>query len=222
MTNLVTPEKLYSIWYTHLNRQRGIAFSKQIKNFDKIRERPYWKDFERCAQFINRNNGQVDAELYVESLFNFFNGNVKTDILATLKSIQIYKAFLNSREKLNDEDFIKSEILRSLNFILAYCKKHKLNDIYEYFIEDLNLIPTMFRHLNGKSISLYFLACFDNIELIVCNFPPDVIHDYYPNFFNDFKLYRSRVINKISLNKLRINLEKIIKNNLETSLKPTN
>jgi len=206
---MITAEDIYRIWHKETNLAKGRRV-KTVKNFSKAKSKDTWQYFEFCAGFINRNAGHVNEILYIRSLAKYFDGWFDPRFLGTPKVIKIYKDYIKELESHSSKKQIKEAILRSIKTVVQYCKSKELKDLYEYMSDDLYLIPTSLKHLNGGAISVYFLAAVPNILDIFEAYPKDCIDDYIPDFVENYSVYRSRIISKDELNKISENLEYII------------
>lgn len=190
---MTSAEQLYQIFHKETNLVKGINV-RLVQNFDNIKSSKYWPFFESASNLINRNNGHIDATLYIRSLAIFFKGWFNPEFLTSRKSITIYKNYLEQQEQEMSEEFIKSEIVRSVKFIAQFCIENNLNELSDYLSHDINMIPTLMKHIVAGSISYYYLACLDSLLMIIDSYPQDAKDDYLPNFEQKLNIFRSRII----------------------------
>jgi hypothetical protein len=207
----VTPEDCYRQWHKEVQRKRGINV-KPVKNFNNAKKKSYWSSFEAFANLCNRNNGQVNYKLYITALVEHHGGYFDPSILPSRKSIKIYKSFIKEQEMSSSPEYIKNAIFTSLKFVISYCTKNNIDTLDQYLSEDLHLIPTPLRHHNAGSVSLYFLACIKNYDMILASYTAGIAGDYIPDFKESYPLYRVRVLNTNlkEVTNLANNLEKIL------------
>lgn len=208
-SQLISPEDIYRVYHREVNAAVGRSV-RTVKNFDKIKSNPAWAHFERCAQFVNRNNGQVDYRIYLRALAIYFQGWFDPKHLTGSKSIAIYRSYINDRETQHSPEAIKRLLLTSIDFVVSYCKKHELSSLSQYLSEDLNLIPTIAKHYSAGSVSTYFLAAIEDFIYMLDNYPSDVVYDYFSSFKTDYTSHRMRLIHTPELHKISKNLALII------------
>ena len=206
---MTTPEQIYALFHKETNLVKGRAV-KAVKNFDKARMKDSWKHFEYCAGFINRNAGHVDVELYIKALARHFEGWFDPNHLGSPKSIKIYREYVDELAKHSSKEEIRMSVLKSIKFVVEYCQDRGIRDIYEYMSEDMYLIPTVLKHLNAGSISMYFIAAVPNSRDVINAYPKDCRDDYIPNFNEEYPVYRMRVLATDSLDKVCSNMETIV------------
>jgi hypothetical protein len=206
---VTSPEELYSLFLIEVNAIKNVHV-RRCKNFDKAKQKDDWKFFEGLAGLINRNNGQIDATLYIRGLAKYFNGWFKPEILVTRKAITIYKDYIKNIEDECDPTKIKQNIIDSIRFIIYFCKKHQINCLEDYLSHDLYLIPSVLKHLNAGSISLYFFANVPNIQIYLANYPQDTLNEYFDKYRPKFDVFRMRVVNNKELKKIMDGVSVII------------
>jgi hypothetical protein len=203
-----TAEDIYRIYHKEVNLAAG-RHVKTVKNFDKAKAKNTWVHFEKCAGFINRNRGQVNPDIFIKSIAEYYEGWFDPKYLTGHKSIRNYKEYVKKRETEASPEHIRSELLRSIAFIAEYCKPKKI-DFFQYLAEGQYMIPTVLKHYNAGSVSIYFLCALGGFRDILNGFPPDVTYDYLPNFEEDYPVKRMRIISNPKTKKISENIEIII------------
>lgn len=202
----INAENLYQVFHRETNLVKGINV-RTVQNFENIKSTKYWPFFESAANLINRNNGHIDPTLFIKSLAIYFKGWFNPEFLASRKSITIYKEYIAQQEQEMSEEFIKSEIIRSIKFIALFCIEHNLNELSDYLSHDINLIPTIMKHIVAGSISYYYLASIESLMMIIDGYPKDTKDDYLPNFEEKLNSFRSRIIFNSNLKQFTSNIE---------------
>jgi len=205
----LTAEDLYQIYHKETNFAAGRPV-RQVKNFENAKKKTTWKHFELLASFVNRNCGQIDGRLYVKSLATFFEGYFDPSLFCTPKATKIYKEYITEISMEATPESIKKHLLRSIKFIVKYCRQKNIKNLCEYMNEDMYFIPTSLKHLDAGSISMYFLAAIKNLRVYIDSYPIDCKMDYLPNFDEDYSKYRMRLISVRDLKKIWDNVEEII------------
>lgn len=203
--NEINAEQIYNLFHKETNLVKGRPV-KSVVNFENAKSASHWPFFVRCADFINRNSGQVDYKIYIRALAKYFNGWFDPKLLGSQQSIKIYKNYLNQIEDEKNPEFIKGSIISSTKFVIEYCQQHNIICLDDYLNEDNLLIPTVIKHLNAGSISFYFLACIKNFNIIFESYPSDCKKDYFPNFVEKYSLFRTRIVANPELLKISQNI----------------
>jgi len=207
----ITPEYCYELWRKCTMAHKGINVRKQ-KNFDKARNRDDWTYFISFANLCNRNSGHINPVIFMTALANQYSGYFNPTLLASRKSIKIYKAYVTELEKTTSKKEIKEQILSSIKFIVKYSKVNNLS-FEAYLSENMEMIPTIFKHVSSGSVSLYLLACIQNFDIMVeTGYPKDMSTEYLPKFKNEYPVYRMRVldIDDKTLRKIINNISEIV------------
>lgn len=205
---MTSPEDIYRIYHREVNLAAGRKV-RTVKNFDKAKAKDSWVHFEKCAGFINRNKGQVNPEIYVKSIAEYYEGWFDPKFLTGHKSIRNYKEYIKAKEEESNPEHIKIELMRSIAFISKYCKSKSI-EFDQYLGEGHYLIPTVLKHYNAGSISIYFLCALNGFGDILNSFPQDMVFDYLPNFKEEYPIKRMRIINNPDTRKISENLEIVI------------
>ena len=210
---MITPEQIYQKWFEELNKTRGVKFSRKIKNFEKIKSSERWKYFEACSNLVNRNINQLDYNLYIEALFDFYKTYFNPQFLVSRKSLAIYRSYIDLKETTESPEQIKQSILSSIRFVTTFCKENEIKNFGQYLNYGAFTIPVILQHYISGSISLYFLAAIPDFILIANgSYPKDVITDYLKKDFVDkYHTFRARIVfHKQNLGPLFNNIEEII------------
>jgi len=206
-------EEIYSLWHKEIFKAKG-KHVRPIKNFDKARNSGKWKYFEGFSSFLERNNGYIDPDIYMRALAEHFKDFFPPAVLGSQKSIKIYKDYQKQMEEDSNFDSIRKEIIDSIKFIVKFSRKNKLKTLSEYISHDMYLIPSILKHYDAKSISMYFIACIDNFPIMMTNYAADVVADYGKEVKEKYDLYRIRVMSsddtKILAQKVSIVIEKYL------------
>ena len=132
-------------------------------------------------------------------------------MLAHPKGIKIYRQTVKLKNLSINPDEIYNSSLKSIKFIIQYCKENNIKQLDHYIFEDQYLIPTIAKHYLAGSICKYCVALIPNISNIIKGFPTDVSRDYFNEFISDYNSTRTLVIDNIKLRKISDNLDNIFK-----------
>lgn len=174
------------------------SYPRRLKNPLESKYMEYENDFKNFIQFVHKNNGFVNWQLYIECLAEFYKGWFSPTILTKQKAIKIYRNYVNERKFDNPLESVK----KSLKFVFKYMLDHHINSLEEYLTENQYLIPTMAVHHSAGSISSYFLCIFKDIKSIVNSFPQDIKDEFFSNFFDDYELIRAKLLRNKTLRKI--------------------
>lgn len=212
----MTAETIYKIWHKETFKAKGTNV-REVKNFDKAKSKPSWDYFENFVYFMERNNGSLDLTLYMEALANYYGGYFNPSMLGTQQSIKIYKDYIKQKkiDVENDEADIRKEILKSIKFIVGFCKERNLGSLEEYISHDMYLIPSILKHYNAGSISPFFLACIENLDIILTSYPKDAVREYVSDFRDWYVRYSIMIRTNEDCKKISDNLEIIIEKYLK-------
>jgi hypothetical protein len=216
MSNGVTAEECYAEWHRAIQLSRGIHV-RTMKNFKNARAKDTWIYFEKFARLCNKNAGQMDYKLFFVALVDHFKGYIPPKEIPTMKSIKIYKSYVRSLNLDNDPNKVKESLLNSLRFVIIFMIENDMEKLDDYVLHNQHIIPSVFKHYNAGSISIHFLCSIPNFDTMIKSYPQDVVSEYIPNFEEDYKVYRSRLMaheDKTVQNVIN-NLEVLLKRALE-------
>jgi hypothetical protein len=188
---------------------------RPVKSFDKAKEKAYWSYFEMFSSMIERNGGQVDGKIFIKALAQHHEGWFDPKVLCKPKSIKIYKEFVHESKNASSRERIREHILRSLKFLVEFCKENDINNLYDYASDGEYMIPSLMKHLKAGSISMYFVACLDWIPERARTYPPDVMKEYIPDFKEQYEVHRIRIITSEAVEDIRTRMDQVF----ETVLK---
>ena len=111
------------------------------------------------------------------------------------------------------DEYIKENIMKSLKYLVKYCRDNNINSFEEYFIEGMYVLPAIAKDLNSGNISKYILACMNDATAMLDTFPPDVKQEFFTEFIEEYPKLRLRVISSKdkSVKDLSLNFSKIFK-----------
>lgn len=217
--NRVTAEEIYNEYHKQtFYAQKGI-YPKAIKNFDKQKEKDAWAYFERFANMVNDNGGQIDYKLYIHALTKFYQGRFNPKMLSHPKGIKIYRNYVNVLNSTVDDDKIVDSALRGIQFSINYCLENGIPDFDGYVFENQNLIPTLAKHFRAGSICKFYLALIPNIKLIIGGFPADVQRDYFETFLSEYTTTRALTIAQPKLRNISDNIESLFNSLVKERMK---
>lgn len=188
---MYSPHELYEIWHSEINLFND-RYVRKMVNFQKFNNSSKKIYFDKCCVFLNNNN--VNPTLYFRSIIDYHNGYVRDySILGSLKSVNIYNKYM---KQYHDTDIdIQNELKNSIIYVCQYMIDKKYNDFDKYLEEDKYLIPRMIKHLSEGKISLYFISLIPNMEVVIENYPKDVILTYLKNNYKQkLQLFRTRAL----------------------------
>jgi hypothetical protein len=207
----VTPETIYNEYHKQTFYYSKGMYPKTITNFTKIKSSDNWHYYERFAKMVNDNNGQIDYRMFIQSLAEFYGGRFNPKMLSHPKGIKIYRQSVKLKNMTIDKDDIYNSCLKSIKYIVAYCKEKKYTNLDQYLFEDQYLIPTIARHYLAGSICRYFVAMIPNITSIINGFPSDIRRDYFNDFIEGYNTTRAMVIENNKLRKISDNMDSVFK-----------
>ena len=214
----VSPEEVYECWLRISLQRKGIC-PRKVKDFSKARARDSWKMFEKCADFINRNDGQIELQKYMSALSAKLDGRVDPKVLGTLFSSKVYREYVARMEQETSEAFIFDEIKRSVKFVVEFILEEKLQSFSDYLNVGSMMFPMVLKHLRGGSISWYMVACIPSFDMVVSCYPVDVMKDFFPDFEEKYALFRNRVVaqkKNAFLNNVERIIDEVVKKKLMT------
>ena len=171
--------KIYSYYRDKYMMTTKKCHARAITNWDSVEAKETYIYFKRFATMVQKSGGQINYQLYIDSLFDHFKGGFNVKNIGTQSSLGIYKRYINNINKLSDATEVYTNVVKSLKFIINYCVDNNINDFNEYFILNYNTFPTVVLHYNSGSISQGCFALIPNIVNRVNSFPTDVINDYF-------------------------------------------
>ena len=215
---MITPEECYAYWHKEYHSFEGKTV-RAIKNFSKAKQRDYWGDFELFAQMVNRNNGKLNYKIFITALADQFGGYFHPCNLNKRRSLKIYRAYIKEKEANHSNQGIKDNIIRSLRFTIKFCIDNGIDNFYQYITHDMELIPSLLKHLNAGSTSPYFLALVPDLDMMLDSYPADVVSDFGSDLKINYSVYRTKIIHmedkliKNLINNFELQFEILIKSN---------
>ena len=132
--------------------------------------------------------------LRVLSGVGFLRPGVNPCNLTKRRSLKIYRAYIKEKEINNSSTTVKDNVFRSMKYIVNYCHENKLKNFNDYLRENMYMIPTILKHLNAGSISVHFLACIPDFDLMLKSYPNDVVQEFGKDIQENYSVYRMRII----------------------------
>lgn len=208
----VTPEQCYNVYHIETNLANGRRV-RAIKNFDKARKRDDWSYFVSFSQKCNRNAGILNYETFISILAKHYNGWFSPKSLISPKSIKLYKSYIRKQELSTSDESIKANILKSLKYLVKYCKENNFNSFEQYLMEGTYVVPTMAKDLNSGNVSKYLFACVSDMVSILESYPSDIRSEFFTEFIEEFSKLRLRVMSNDdkSIKDLSMNFSTIFK-----------
>ena len=205
----ITPEDIYSTWHREVFRVQGKRV-RGVKNFANAQAKDNWVYFVRCADMVNRNCGQIDYRIFVQSLAEYYEGWFDPARLIARSSIKIYKTHTAITENRVKEHDVHTSLCKSIDFIATYCVENDLKEFCDYLSEGQHLIPTILKHYYSGSVSINLLASINSFELIVDSYPKDVVSEYIGENKEKMQKARSRILVYDKTRKIAEKLEDVI------------
>lgn len=212
MMKEITPEQCYNVYHKETNLVGGRRV-RAIKNFDKARERDDWSYFVSFAQKCNRNAGILNYETFISILAKHYKGWFPPKSLVSAKSIKLYKSYIRQQDLSTSDANIKANIMKSLKYLVKYCKESNISSFDQYLMEGTYVVPTMAKDLNSGNVSKYLFACVSDMDSILETYPSDVRSEFFTEFTEEFSKLRLRVMSNDdkSIKDLSMNFCKIFK-----------
>jgi hypothetical protein len=212
MKKEVTPEQCYNWYHIETNAAKNRRV-RSIKNFDKARGRDDWSYFVSFARKCNRSAGLINARIFISVLAKHYSGWFHPKCLVSQKSIKIYKSHVKKQDLTTSDPHIKDNILKSLKYLIKYCKENDIDSFEEYFVEGMYVVPTIAKDLNSGNISKYLFACVPDAVSMLDTFPKDIKEEFFTEFIEEHSQLRMRVLSNKdkSIKDLSTNFSKIFK-----------
>ena len=183
---MITTEEIYSEYRKQtIHTTKGI-YPRNIVNWEKIKKKPNWIFYERCAQMINNSAGQINHKRYIKILAEHYNTIFDPKLLCSMKSIRIYRNNITISNLSNDIEEIYEQIKKSIKFITNYCIMNDINNVDEYILENRYTLPTLAKHYNSGDISEYFLNIIPD-GILKSVYPPDIFEDFFGKYSDNYK-----------------------------------
>lgn len=203
----ISPEDIYKYYHYETNSASG-RLVRMVKKFDNAKAKDTWIYFEQCATLLNRNK-MINLRTYLKAISQHFEGWFDPKILVSPKGIKIYKQHIKKLDNESSPKVIKISILKSIKYVVRYCKLNELKTFSDYLNHDMYLIPPLCKHFDTENISPYFLACIQGIEFTLGSYPKDCIEDYMSKYLKS-NVYRTRIVAINELYNISQNLDQII------------
>lgn len=205
-----TPEQLYSVYHREaVLRTRGFA-PRPIVHFDNIKSKPEWKWLEKTADLVNNSNGLIDPEQYIKILVEFYKGFFPLERMCHITSLKLYRTRIDADNVCTDIERIKKLISENIRFVVDFCVGRGIMDFDSYLIDDIELIPSMARHLSSGGVSVFLLALIQKIDGALSSYPVDVRREYFSDFIKRKESLRRLMITDGVLRRLSENIEPFI------------
>lgn len=167
--------------------------------------------------------GNVDIDLYLKSLVEYYEGFFDPEFLTNMAAIKIYKAYKKEHENKNTEENIKKEIFSSTKFVYEFCTEREIS-FDQYFHQDECIIPIVAKHIESGMVSNFFMSCFPDKWANFDNYQKDIVQDYLGNIQQKLQKSRSIILTYDKLEKIAKTLnttfpqkiEKFLSDRLET------
>lgn len=208
-------EEIFNIWRREgiMAKNPSVPWVKDTSNFDNAKSKQSWKHFEMFASIMNRNSGLIDCERYIRFLSRQMKGLFNPVDLCSRKSIALYKKMLEAEKMESSPDMIEAKLRKSIVFIVNFCVERKLKSFEEYLMDDMEMIPSVFKHVSSGQVFFEVFACINEILKYTNRIPNDVLNEYFisrEQFFHDNNRDRMRINNNERLKKLAQNFVKIV------------
>jgi len=208
----VTPEDCYNYFHQETNAVGGRRV-RAVKNFDKAHERDDWSYFESFAQKCNRNGGMLNPKTFITILAKHYGGWFHPKSLISQKSIKLYKSYMRKQDMVTTDESIKANIMKSLKYVVTYCRDNDLNSFEDYFLDGCYVVPQMARDLNAGNISKYMYACMPDADSMLDSYPKDIKEEFFLEFIEEYPKLRMRIMSSKdkTVKNLSVNFSKIVK-----------
>lgn len=218
----MTPEHIYELYHRYaILKTKGVV-PRPVSDFSRIKASGDWIHLERAARVLSNSNGNVDPELFIETLVNFYKGFFPLERLTHITSFKIYSTKVELINSAHDIADVKRLISANVDFVVKFCVETGIFDLDGYLRHDIDLIPSMAVHLGSGRISVYFLACVNDLMRVVSEYPPDVVEEYLRDFLTKREGLRRSVLFDGSIRKFSDNMEKVIAHKIKQRRDGTN
>jgi hypothetical protein len=212
MKKTITPEECYNLYHKKTNEVQGRRV-RSIKNYENAQKRDDWSYFVSFAKKCNRNAGMLNPETFISILAKHYKGWFHPKCLISHKSIKLYKSYIKKQDLSTNDEAIKENILKSLKYLVKYCKESNISNFTNYFLEGQYVMPTLAKDLTSGNISKYLLACVSDAPALLDSFPPDIKSEFFIEFIEEYPKLRLRVLSNKdkSIKSLATNFDKMLK-----------
>jgi hypothetical protein len=184
-----TIEEIYNEYHRETMYASKNVYPKSIKNFDKVLNDQNIELLKKFQNVIKLGDESLNWKIYIKACSLYFKGRFDLKVLGSFKGNKIYRDYLRYNdlnfEKNNDE--IKDEIIKSLQFLTQYLKDSNTS-LKDYFFNRDSIIPIMLKHIHAGSISTYLYSCLNmnKIYKIFIDIPDDVFYELFSYSRNEF------------------------------------
>jgi len=209
MSNNVSARNAYAEFHRASMIISKNVIPRSIQNWDKIENRETWHIFEKIADIANSSCDQISLRQYFMALAKVFNGNIPLSIIGNLKSMKIYREYVDLVDSTTDLDIVETCVDTSIKFVMTYCKSKNITNFDEY-LYDSNIVPIIGKHFSSGAISKYFLSMIPNIRFIVSEYPNDIRNEYFKTFNAELPGIHMICNKSKKLRKIRDNFDKMM------------
>lgn len=195
-----------------LFKRKGV-YPRAMKDFSKAKANVGWPQYERLAKLVNDNAGHLDHRVYIESLVEFFDGYVPDRLLSSQKAIRIYKNFVAGKNlERENVKAMETGIIRSIKNIATYMAARGIGTFDEYLSADSHTIPPLARHYSAGSVTKHFLALVPRLELVLSQYPQDIVSEYFADVMvgREYEQLRVLLCRHDKLRRISDNMEKLV------------
>lgn len=214
----VTPEEIANIYHRETIFVSKGFYPRKIVNFASQKSSDNWVYFERFAVLCCQNGGQLDPDLYITALAQFYKGWFEAKLLCQRSSIKIYNNYIEKMKCVSSVSDITNQIKNSLSFIIKHMFINKLENFNSYMSNNINLVPDIAKHYYSGNVSIYFLAMIPDIEIFLKNIlDSGIAQTYFCDILDcrySLRDIRRKVLRYPEMIKIFDNLDKIIENGL--------
>ncbi len=190
-------------------KTRGFV-PRPVVNFDSIKAKPEWKWLMKTSEMVVNSNGLIDPERYIEILVDFHKGFFPLERLCHISSLKIYRTRIDAENICVDISKISKLIGKNILFIVDFCVERDILDFNAYLYDDIELIPSMARHMSSGGVSVFLLALIPKIDNVISAYPVDVRREYFGDFLKRKESMKRMMVADGLLRKISDNIESII------------
>jgi hypothetical protein len=192
----ITAEDIFKKYQIAKATAAGRAVNVNYKNWDKIKSRKDWGEFEVLAEMFNRNPGLVDPDIWMKAQF-WSVGNdtrrMRPQIVASNKAADNYKAYKKHLEQVNSFDE-PAAIKRSMVFIHSYMRDNGISTFQEYLLDNHTLTPTFYLHYKSGKLDKHFIVCYDGAKEVMKQVNVGVTKEFMSDLIKNWNVYRSKAL----------------------------
>lgn len=193
---MITPEEVFKKYQFAKGRASNKVFNSNIKDWEKIKQRKDWENFEILAEMFNRNPDMVDPDNWMKAQFWAVSNDpkrVRPDTISSDKAAVNYRNYINTITAVNSVDE-KESVKRSMMFIYDYMKSKGLKTFHDYLMENHRIVPTFYMHYKSGKLDKNFILSYNGIKDVMRQVPTQVTVEFMSDLIKNWSTLKSVAI----------------------------